>query len=131
MKRLQFKPGHIYRIEKMGNNGDALFYEPRNFYYFLSLFKKHLRDVAVLEAFSLSISRFELVLRFQKINMENPLDSAKLNRKMTNFLIAYSKSINKAYNRSGSLFRELGKREELSENQAEFHIKRLGNNLPF
>jgi REP element-mobilizing transposase RayT len=106
MKQDYFEPGVVYHLFNRGNNQENIFIEEKNYLYFLSLLKKHILPVADIYSYCLLKNHFHLALR---IKDEESL-SEKLKDKpylaFSNFFNSYSKAINKAYNRTGSLFQE-------------------------
>lgn len=127
--RTLFKPNSYYLIQNSGNNDETLFYEERNYAYFVRLLKKHLQTIGSLEAFRLEGNRFDLLIR------TNPEDAilekyrCRVHQPLANFFIAYTKTINKYYGRSGSLFRESLKRKQIDEVLFETLKKRMEDGL--
>ena len=106
MKQDFFKSDVVYHVFNRGNNREDIFLEEKNYSFFLSLLKKHLLPVADIYAFCLLKNHFHLALRIK----EEHLLTEKLKQKpylaFSNLFNAYTKAINKAYNRTGSLFQE-------------------------
>lgn len=117
-KILKLEFGNYYHIYNRGNNYENIFLEERNYDYFLSLYEKHLLPIADLFVYCLIPNHFHFLL---KIKCESDLTSFKdeieklketsiehlfISRKFSNFFNAYTKAINKGYNRRGSLFQE-------------------------
>ncbi len=94
MKYEALQSDRYYHIFNQGNNKENIFFESRNFDYFLLLLEKHIVPIADIYAYCLLSNHFE------------PL----LSRAFSNFFNAYSKAVNKSYNRSGSLFQDRFKR---------------------
>ncbi len=46
MEKKLLLPGSYYHIFNRGNNRDAIFYEPENYRYFLSLYYKYIHPIA-------------------------------------------------------------------------------------
>ncbi|OBQ56139.1 transposase [Tamlana sp. s12] len=95
--------GHYYHIYNRGNNGQNIFFEDINYTYFLDLIKKHLIPDFKILTYCLLPNHFHLLL---KINEDCPRPSQKL----SNLFNAYTKAINKKYNRTGSLLEKPFKR---------------------
>ena len=108
-----------YHIYNRGNNRENIFVEERNYAYFLNLFEKHVAPVADLYAYCLLRNHFHMLVRvkpeeeiksrrvsetLRDSNPEKPLGSDYPSKKFSDFFNAYAKAINKAYNRTGSLF---------------------------
>ena len=95
--------GHYYHIFNRGNNGQNIFFEDINYNYFLDLIKKHLIPDFSIFSYCLLPNHFHLLL---KIND----DCETASQKLSNLFNAYTKAVNKKYNRTGSLLEKLFKR---------------------
>ena len=105
-----------YHIYNHGVNRENIFIEERNYEYFLKLYEKHIVPVAETFAYCLLRNHFhvlvktkseEEILEFQKQTLKDSETfrvSDYPSKKFSDFFNAYAKSINKAYNRTGSLF---------------------------
>jgi REP element-mobilizing transposase RayT len=89
---------HIYNC---GNNKEDIFIEEKNYVYFLSLLSKHIIPVCDILAYCLLKNHFHLLVK-----TKNNISSKVLSQSFSNFFNSYSKSINKSYQRSGSLFKD-------------------------
>ena len=98
-------PDQYFHIYNRGNNGEDLFKEERNYYYFLQLIERHLLPVCDVLAYCLLKNHFHLLIRTKENQEEKKIISA-----FSNLFNAYAKAINKAYNRTGSLFQDRFKR---------------------
>ena len=122
MKQEVLEAGKLYHLYNRGNNKEAIFFEERNYFYFLSLIKKYLVPIADIYAYCLLKNHFHLLLRIH--------DEAKLGEKLidkihlafSNLFNSYTKSINKVRNRTGSLFQEHMHRILINE---EYYLKQL------
>jgi len=101
MKYEPLKEDAYYHIYNCGNNKENIFIEEKNYAYFLSLVKKHLSSVCTILGYFLLKNHFHLLIK-TKENVEKK----KISQSFSNLFNAYSKSINKQYNRSGSLFKD-------------------------
>jgi putative transposase len=97
------QPGKYYHIYNRGINRENIFIEEKNYHYFLKLYAKYIEPVADTFAYCLLRNHFHLSLRIKDSRAENLSDKFAL-QQFTNFFNSYAKSINKAYNRTGSLF---------------------------
>lgn len=108
--------GVVYHIFNRGNNKENLFIEEKNYVYFLSLMEKYLKKVADIYCYCFLKNHFHLLLR---IKDENNIVEEKFRKKphlgFSHFFNSYTKSINKAYNRTGSLFQEHFHRNRITE----------------
>jgi hypothetical protein len=121
-----------YHIYNRGVNRGSIFFEERNCEYFLKLYEKHIAPVADTFAYCLLDNHFHVSVRVKaedeiktlRVFLPNggqlkqgtsanrdqsqprkPLGSEHyVSTQFSNFLNAYAKSINKAYQRTGSLF---------------------------
>ncbi|MES2107504.1 MAG: transposase [Bacteroidota bacterium] len=85
-----------YHLYNRGNNKELIFFEDDNYNYFLNQFKKYISPFCKVYAYCLMPNHFHF---FLKVTDENAFEKG-----IKNFFISYSKSINKRYNRVGSLF---------------------------
>ncbi|KAA1244094.1 transposase [Aquimarina sp. RZ0] len=108
MKYKTIEADRYYHIYNSGNNKENIFKEERNYDYFLELIEKYLLSVCEIYAYCLLKNHFHLVLKTKK-----SLESKVISQKFSNMFNIYSKSINKAYDRSGSLFRDRFSRKRI------------------
>ena len=121
-----------YHIYNRGNNREDIFIQERNYEYFLDLYAKYIGPIAETFAYCLLKNHFHLLVwikselemietitnlnannkRFKQLgySYKNRFQSMKTldpkfpSQQFSNFFNAYAKSINKSYNRTGSLF---------------------------
>lgn len=110
------EPDNFYHIFNRGNNKEDLFIENENYLHFLRLIKTHLTPVVSIFSYSLMKNHFHLVL---KINSNEELEKTNINldkihQPFSNLFNAYTKAINKRYDREGSLFKVRFKRERIN-----------------
>ena len=98
-------PDRCFHIYNRGNNGENIFLEEKNYPYFLDLMRKHLLPVGDILAYCMLKNHFHLLVRTKAEPLEKNISKA-----FSNFFNAYAKAINKAYNRTGSLFQDRFKR---------------------
>lgn len=120
------EPGKYFHIYNRGNNRENLFLEERNYSYFLELYFRHAGVVSDLYVYCLMKNHFHLLVRIR--TEEEQREALELrrglqdfpkafkwkdpSRQYSNWFNSYAKSINKAYDRTGSLFQErFGRRE--------------------
>ena len=104
--------GQYYHIYNRGNNGEDLFFEERNYPYFLKLYAHHILSVADTYAYCLLRNHFHVLVRIK--TEEEQAQTLKVSKTLRvykppsqqfgNLFNAYAKAINKAYDRTGSLF---------------------------
>ncbi len=112
MKYQTITGDRYYHIYNRGNNGTNLFFEERNYEYFLRLIEKHVLPVADIYAFCLLKNHFHFLIKTKDLE-----DSKRISKGFSNLFNAYSKAINKAYNRSGSLFQDRFKRKMIEDEE--------------
>jgi len=129
--RLQY--GQYYHIYNRGNNRADLFFEERNYHYFLQLYAKHVLPIADTYAYCLLKNHFHTLVRIKTMAEQEetfrasgegpgePPQTLRVSKTLRvcgagvfkaldpsqqfgNLFNAYAKAINKAYKRSGSLF---------------------------
>ena len=122
MKKDVFEAGQYYHIYNRGNNKENIFIEEKNYYFFLEKVKNYILPIADIYAYCLLKNHFHIVLRIKdKVDLPEKLKE-KIHLPFSNFFNAYSKSINKAYNRTGSLFQEHLQRNRIEN---EKYLKQL------
>ncbi len=99
-----------YHIYNRGNNREDIFLQERNFPYFLSLIQKYILPVAEIYAYCLLKNHFHLLIKTKEIE-----DDKLISRAFSNLFNAYSKAINMAFNRTGSLFQDRFKRKIIED----------------
>jgi REP element-mobilizing transposase RayT len=133
------EPGHFYHIYNRGNNSENIFIAERNYSYFLMLYTKHIEPVAETFAYCLLRNHFHACVRIRDVRpgrfsnddrqpltvseadlIARPDDQEKTcqvsspSQAFSNFFNAYTKSINKLYGRTGSLFEKPFRRIEIT-----------------
>ncbi len=101
--------GQHYHIYNRGNNRENIFFEERNYRYFLELYTKYIEPVADTFAYCLLPNHFHFSTRIKTIDEQqaqtfNTLKVLRPSQQFSNLFNAYAKAINKAYGRTGSLF---------------------------
>ena len=122
MKKDFFEEGQYYHIYNRGNNKENIFIEEKNYSYFLEKLKKYIIPIADIYAYCLLKNHFHIVLRIKDIKDIPEKFKEKIHLPFSNLFNAYSKSINKAYNRTGSLFQEHLQRNRIEN---ENYLKQL------
>lgn len=118
MKQIPFEEGKSFHIYNRGNNKENLFVEERNYSFFLQKMYQYLYSIVDIYSYCLMPNHFHLVLRIkEKENLPNEyqLGTKKLHQPFSNFFNSYTKAINKAYKRTGSLFQEHLHRKEITD----------------
>lgn len=108
--------GKYYHIYNRGNNRENIFLEPKNYDYFMKLYEHHIVPVADTFAYCLMKNHFHLLVRIsQHLPGLQDLEGVHTpSQAFSNLFNAYTKSINKMYGRSGSLFEKNFRRIEIT-----------------
>jgi REP element-mobilizing transposase RayT len=108
-KIVKLEPGRYYHIYNRGNNRAYIFFEERNYDYFLDRYRKYITGIADTFAFCLLRNHFHLLVRLkteehclQKTSSSH--DPVNLSKPFSDFFNSYTKAINKACYRTGGLF---------------------------
>ncbi len=91
-----------FHIFNCGNNREKIFFEERNYSFFLRLYERHILPVADTFAWCLMPNHFHFLVRIKSEN-EMPAGATPA-QSFSNLFNAYAKAINKAQNRTGSVF---------------------------
>ena len=91
----------FYHIYNCGNNKENIFLENDNYNYFIGLVKKHITPVCEILAYCLLKNHFHLLVKTKE-----SIESKKISQSFSNLFNSYSKSFNKKYDRTGSLFKD-------------------------
>lgn len=115
------EPGRYYHIYNRGNNRENIFFEERNYHYFMRLYVKYIEPVADTFAYCLMRNHFHLLARIKETSevseTSEVLNSRQVVQHFSNFFNSYAKAINKAYQRTGSLFENRFGRIEVNSNR--------------
>ena len=117
MKYEPLTSDNFYHIYNCGNNKENLFIEERNYTYFMQLLEKYILPIANVWSYCLLKNHFHLLIR-TKENLKDKI----ISQAFSNVFNAYSKAINKAYGRTGSLFKDRFSRIKI---QDENYLKQL------
>lgn len=122
-KPVPLQLGRSYHIYNRGNNRENLFLEERNYRHFLKLYARYVAPVADTYAYCLLKNHFHLLVRIKAVAEQGqPARALNPSQQLGHLFNAYSKAINKAYRRTGSLFEHPFERIEVTSEQ---HLLRL------
>ena len=110
--------GTFYHIYNRGNNRENIFFQERNYAYFLELWWKHVSPIAETWAFCLLRNHFHAVVWIkEQSNLSGLQNLTGLSPKLkepsqyfSNFFNAYARGVNIATQRTGALFERPFKR---------------------
>jgi len=118
MKRNQqeLEKDKFYHVYNRGNNGCLLFYNEKNYEFFLRRFDLYLSDYVETYAFCLLPNHFHLLISIKESELikENG-KTMNVSQAFHRLFTSYSKAINKQENRHGSLFENPFKRKEITD----------------
>ncbi len=117
MKQEVLECGMVYHIYNRGNNKEDIFIEEKNYGFFLSLMKKYLLPIADIYAYCLMKNHFHLLARIKDTQDIDNKYKEKPYLAFSHLFNAYTKSINKEYNRTGSLFQDRMKRKKIQNEE--------------
>ncbi|MBN1440650.1 MAG: transposase [Anaerolineales bacterium] len=98
---IPLKPGVFFHIFNRGINRSRIFFEERNYAYFLALHERFLPPLSDTYAFCLLPNHFHFLIKVKP--GEEPV-SALISKAFNRLFASYALAINKAYSRTGSLF---------------------------
>jgi len=117
---MPYKANTIYHIYNQGNNRIPIFYQERNYIFFIKKMRKHLLPFVDILAYCLMPNHFHILVHTKPTacalgNKKIPNSNhalQNLSREIGFLLTHYAKAINKQENRTGSLFRNKTKYKE-------------------
>ena len=111
-RRTPFQSGNFYHIYNRGNNRQNIFFERDNYLHFLHLMREYLAGNGVdILAYCLMPNHYHFLVHLQDENLSGA---------MHRLSVAYTKGINKRFNRSGSLFQ--GRFQSIHVNDPDYLI---------
>ena len=117
--------GKYYHIFNRGNNREMLFREEKNYHYFLDRYVKYLYPIVDTYAYCLLPNHFHFLVRIKDLQGVRNGKNQSLktpSKHFSNLFNAYTKAINKTYQRTGSLFEKPFHRKEVKQHN---HLKQL------
>ena len=121
------QPGCYYHIFNRGNNRENIFIEARNYDYFMNLYARYIEPLADTYAYCLMRNHFHFLVRIREEDETLKVSktfrvSIDASHAFSNLFNAYAKAINKAHDRTGSLFEHPFGRLQIDSND---HFTRL------
>ena len=131
---MQFETNHIYHIYNRGNNSQQIFFNHKNYLFFLEKIGKHILPFADILAWCLMPNHFHLMVYINqvKIQIDNIMSESidkygvkwgttsnvqrNLNKSIAIMLRSYTRAINNQEKRNGSLFQMNTKAVCLTDN---------------
>ena len=120
MKLLPLEKDCYYHFYNRGNNKENIFKEKENYYYFLKLMIKHISPICEIFSYCLLPNHFHLVFKIKDADeLPQSFNEGKtaLHQPFSNLFNAYTKAVNKKYDRTGSLFQKHPKRIKIEDDE--------------
>ena len=106
---MELSPNQTYHLFNRSNNREHLFKRDENYRYFLRKFEKRFKDSLAVLAYCLMPTHFHFLVEVKTDQI------IKLKVNIGVHLSSYTKAINKAYGRTGSLFQQHTKAKLIKE----------------
>ncbi len=113
---------NYYHVYNRGNNKEQIFFEDKNYKYFLLKVQKAFGDKIDLIAYCLMPNHFHLLVYVK--------EDGALEEAMQKISTGYSRAINKSYNRTGHLFQGRFKNKIIPNNEYMLHLSRYIHRNP-
>lgn len=115
-RNIQDIKDNFYHIYNRGNNYQKIFFDEKNYDFFLTKLLFLFDGKISLIAFCLMPNHYHLLIKI--------IENYNLSKIMQRFSTSYTKSINKAYNRVGHLFQGRYKIKYIPNNEYLLHLSR-------
>ena len=130
--RIPLESGKYYHIYNRGINGTRLFYEERNYYFFLEKYAYYTTPVMDTLAYCLMGNHFHVLVKIKseaertqvrkKSSPKSKYITLDPSRQLGHVFNSYAQAINKKYGRTGGLFEAAFRRKEVT---SEAYLSRL------
>ena len=107
---------NFYHLYNRGNNYENIFFEEKNYFFFINRITKYFEDNIEIIAYALMPNHYHFII---KSNLDDYLEIA-----MQKFSTSYTKAINKSLGRVGHLFQGRYKTKLVPENNYLLHLSR-------
>lgn len=122
IRKTQLQPDQFFHIYNRGINGSPVFFEEKNYRYFLQQYTKYVFPFVQTYAYCLLENHYHLLI---KVRSEESLDlhlkkypnkpfSWYVSNAFSSFLQSYTRAVNKMYDRTGPLFEKPFKRIQVT-----------------
>lgn len=110
---MKFEPNTIYHIFNQGNNRQRIFFQEKNYDYFLGKMERHLLPHGDFICYCLMPNHFHWLFKTNAYAETKDIASDKnnvkpvtlINQSLATLLSSYTRGVNNQENRTGSLFR--------------------------
>ena len=122
MELESIKEGNYFHIYNRGVNGENIFKEEKNYFYFLQQYKKYCSEVFETFSYALLKNHFHLLV-YVKENVSIPRSDGKgiiqlnASKQLSHFFNSYAQAINKSFNRTGPLFESPFERKPVNNDE--------------
>ncbi len=113
---------NYYHVYNRGNNKEPIFFEEKNYFYFLSKIENAFEDKIDIVAYCLMPNHYHLITHLKQDGF--------LELAMQKISTGYSRAINKSYNRTGHLFQGRFKNKLIPDNEYLLHLSRYIHRNP-
>jgi REP element-mobilizing transposase RayT len=107
---MQFKVDDLYHIYNRGNNKQPIFFNRKNYLYFLKKVRSHIYPLCEILAWCLMPNHFHFLINANedsvKLIKEQPIEINALTEGFRLLLSGYTQGINRQENRTGNLFQQ-------------------------
>ncbi|WP_109832682.1 hypothetical protein [Reichenbachiella versicolor] len=110
IRKTPLEPGKFYHIFNRGINKSPVFFEDKNYYFFLEKYAQYVFPWVKTYAYCLLDNHYHLLIQVrEEYELSIPKNTKKgyewyVSNAFSSFLQSYTRAINKVYDRSGSLF---------------------------
>jgi putative transposase len=116
---MQLLENEIYHIYNQGNNKERIFFQERNYDYFLSLVEKFILSYSDILAYCLMPNHFHFLVHCNENSIvkmkQGGNEITQLSNGFRKLQISFAHAINKQENRTGSLFRQNAKAKLIAD----------------
>ena len=123
IRKTNLQPNHYYHIYNRGLNGNKIFFEEKNYIYFLERYTKYVHLFVETFAYCLLGNHFHILIR---VRSEEELEKVikkntgkpyywHVSNAFSSFLQSYTRAMNKVYGRTGAIFETPFKRIEVKD----------------
>ena len=116
---MYFKKDFCYHVYNIGNNSQKIFFNKRNYMFFLEKVRKEIRPYCEIIAYTLMPNHFHFMIMATEKSIELASEKTPniqvLARKFGTLTSSYTQAINIEFNRTGSLFQQKTKAKSLQE----------------
>jgi REP-associated tyrosine transposase len=120
---MKLSPGNLLHVYNRGNNRQQIFFNENNYRLFKDMTDKHIKPCSDILAYCLMPNHFHFLIHVNenscKAKKIGSLESTELTNGFRMLLSSYAKSVNKEFDRTGSIFQQNTKFKLLNKLQAD------------